>query len=362
MKKILFTAKVDSHIIHFHIPFLKMFKEKGFEVHVASEGDQVIPYVDVKYNITFGVNPFSKNTINSYKTLKKIIETNKFDIIHTHTAIASVVTRLAAHKVKTEENNPRVIYTAHGFHFLKGGSTLNWLLYFPVEKIMGKFTDDLITINSDDYNLALKHKICKKIHYVNGVGVDVDAFSFPTRTYEDKKVYVLTYVAELNKNKNQELLIRSLALIDTSRFDYLLRVIGPGDQSYLKKVVSKLKIEDKVAFLGYREDIVELLKESDIAVSTSKREGLPVNLIESMASGLPIVATNCRGNNNLVVNDVNGFLVEYEIDMLEEAISKLLSSKDLRSKFGSESVRLSKQYGIDSISKVMYDLYFNERR
>ena len=130
MKKVLFTATVDSHILHFHIPYLKLFKENGYEVHVATNGDEKIPYCDVKHKISFERNPIKLNNLKAIKQLKKVIDKEKFDIIHCHTPMGSVVTRLAAKKAR--KNGTRVIYTAHGFHFYKGSPLLNWLIFYPI--------------------------------------------------------------------------------------------------------------------------------------------------------------------------------------------------------------------------------------
>lgn len=127
MKKVLFTATVDSHILHFHIPYLKLFKENGYEVHVATNGDEKIPYCDVKHKISFERSPIKLNNLKAIKQLKKVIDKEKFDIIHCHTPMGSVVTRLAAKKAR--KNGTRVIYTAHGFHFYKGASLFNWLFF-----------------------------------------------------------------------------------------------------------------------------------------------------------------------------------------------------------------------------------------
>lgn len=168
-QKILITAKVDSHIIHFHKPIIEMFSNKGYEVHVASEGDSIIEKCDKKFNIKFGTNPFSKQVIKSYKELKKLLIENQYEIIHTHTAIASVLTRLVAYNVNRKRQiKIRVIYTAHGFHFLKGGKKRDWLLFFPIEYLFSKVTDDLILINNDDYLLAEKFRMGKKRYYVPG--------------------------------------------------------------------------------------------------------------------------------------------------------------------------------------------------
>ena len=172
MKKVLFVATVDSHIELFHLPYLKMFKEYGYEVHVATNTDNEIQYCDSKHKISVERNPLKFCNIKAIKQLTKIINEEHFDIIHCHTPMGSVVARIAARKAR--KTGTRVIYTAHGFHFYKGAPLKNWILFYPVEKCLAKYTDTLITINKEDYNCAKKRfgRRCLDIRYVPGVGVN----------------------------------------------------------------------------------------------------------------------------------------------------------------------------------------------
>ena len=318
MKKVLFTATVDSHIENFHIPYLKYFKEQGYEVHVATNGDDEIPYCDKKIKISFERSPFKLNNLKAIKQLKKVIMEEKYDIIHTHTPMGSVVTRLAAAKAR-KKYHTRVIYTAHGFHFYKGAPKKNWLLFYPVEKILSKITDTLITINNEDYELAKNKFWCKDVQYVPGVGIDEKKFNIKMTKKEKTELrkslglkeddFVMIYVARLDKNKNQGFLIEvTRELIKTNPNVHLL-LVGPDE--YNGKYQEQAKdILSNVHFTGLRKDIPELLNISDVAVSSSLREGLPVNIMEALTVGLPVVATDARGVRDLVQDGVNGYVVE----------------------------------------------------
>lgn len=309
MKKVLFTATVDSHIIQFHIPYLKWFKEQGYEVHVATNGDEKIEYCDVKHKIPFERNPMKINNIKAIFKLKKIIEEEKFDIIHCHTPMGGVVTRLAAINSR-KKYKTRVIYTAHGFHFYKGAPLLNWMIYYPIEKILSNVTDCLITINEEDYNLAKKKFKSKRIEFVNGVGVDKSKFDFKMSDKEKHELrkdlglkdddFVLIQVGELNKNKNQIMTINAMKTIVEKNENIKLLIVGKGKlKDYYIQKIKEYHLGDNIYILGFRKDIPQLLKISDCLISTSKREGLPVNLIEAAMRGLPIIATNCRGNRDV---------------------------------------------------------------
>ena len=367
-KKILFVATVNSHIINFHIPYLKMFKEAGYEVHVCTGENEEIPYCDRKYNISITRNPYKINNIKAIKQLKQIISENNYEIIHCHTPMGSVVTRLAARKAR--KNRTRVIYTAHGFHFYKGAPLLNWLIYYPIEKWLSKYTDCLITINKEDYELAKKKfKKCKQIELVHGVGLDTSKLDIEISQDEEDKFkktlgienenIVLTYVAELNKNKNQILLIKTMEqLVKEGEDKYILLLVGKGKlKEKYEKYVRDKQLENNIKFLGQRNDIAKILKITDIYVASSIREGLPVNILEAMYIGLPLILTDNRGHRELIKNSENGFLINNDSKELENRIKTITKSKKLAEKFEKNSNELIKKYLLKNILMEMKRIY-----
>lgn len=341
MKKVLFTATVDSHILHFHIPYLKWFKEQGYEVHVATNGNKEIPYCDVKHVVSFERKPFKANNLRAIKQLKKIINEEKFNIIHCHTPMGSVVTRIAAMKAR-KKYNTKVIYTAHGFHFFKGAPLINWMVFYPVEKWLSNYTDCLITINKEDYNLANNKFKAKQIELVNGVGVDKNKFNFEMSTEEKhdlrKKLglkdddFVMTIVGELNKNKNQIMAIETMRKLTKKDNKIKLLLVGTGElEEYYKNKVKEYDLEGNVIFAGYRKDIPKLLKISNCLLSISLREGLPVNVMEAKINLTPVIATKCRGNIDLIENQKDGLIIENNSEELEDAIFKIKKGFSIKS-------------------------------
>lgn len=326
MKKVLYVATIDAHIKSFHLPYLKLLKEMGYEVHVATNGDETFPNCDKKYQICVERNPFKLNNIKAIKQLKKIINEEKYDMIHCHTPMGSVVTRLAAKKAR-KNYKTRVIYTAHGFHFYKGAPIVNWLMYYPIEKILSKYTDDLITINKEDYNLA-KSKFKTNIYYVPGVGIDESKFNFEMTPKEKQELrkslglkkddFVMTYVARLDKNKNQLFLIEVMVQIVKKYKNIHLLLIGKDElNGYYQKKCSEKGLNNNIHFLGFREDIPKILKIANIAVAPSIREGLGLNLIESICCDLFVVASKNRGHNDIIKENING----YQYDTKKEFIN-----------------------------------------
>lgn len=370
MKKVLFVATVTKHINSFHIPYLKWFKEEGYEVHVASNGNEPIEYCDKHYNLPFERFPLRKNNIKTYRELKKIINENKYEIIHCHTPVGGVLTRLAAKKAR--KKGTRVIYTAHGFHFYKGAPLLNWLIYYPIEKWLSKYTDCLITINKEDYELAKKKfRKCKQIELVHGVGLDTTKFDIEIsnqalETLKDeisikKDNIVLTYIAELNKNKNQQLLIKTIEqIVKEGDTRYILLLVGDGKlKERYQKYVKKHKLENNIKILGKRNDIAKILKITDIYVASSLREGLPVNILEAMYMGLPIVATDNRGHRELIKNKKNGYIIDSEQKKKDfcEKIIELSHNKKIYNKFKEENKKIVKEFSLEEVTKEIRKIY-----
>lgn len=366
--KVLFCATVDYHFKAFHLPILKWFKEKGWEVHVTASGEIELPYVDKKFNIPIQRSPFQVKNIGAFQELKAIINENDYKIIHCHTPMGGVLTRLAAKE--SRKNGTKVFYTAHGFHFCKGAPIMNWLLYYPIEKVLARYTDCLITINDEDYQLAISHRFrAGEIEHVHGVGVDTERFK-PMNTVEKRKHrekqgykdndFLLIYAAEFNKNKNQQYLIKVLSEVKGSISNAKLLLAGEGVlQDVCKKLAIELGVDHMVEFLGYRNDIVNLLPMCDVAVASSLREGLPVNIMEAMACGLPVVATENRGHNELIVNQYNGWTVSPEsINDMANKIILLANEQYLITTLGDNGrKRIEKTYSVNTIIIEKSHLY-----
>lgn len=373
MKKVLFVATVArQHIMQFHLPYLEMLKKMGYETHVAAKNDFLnkedsIPFCDYFHELPFQRSPLSKNNWKVYKDLKKIIEEEQFELIHCHTPVGGALSRLAVKQIKKKhpQYQPTVIYTAHGFHFFKGAPLKNWLIYYPIEKYLSKYTDKLITINSEDYNLAKSKFFAKKTYLVNGVGVDLNRFAQAKKdltpliselnlTPED---FVLLSVGELNKNKNHRIVIEALGQLKIKRpVVYLIAGLGPLEEE-LKDLAIKNNVD--LRLLGYRKDVPSLLQVSDVFVFPSIREGLSLSMMEAMAASKAIIASDIRGNNDLIDENKNGFLFDplQGKDALIKALYCFATDSELAEKMGRAANEKVQAYSLDEIKKVMKDIY-----
>ena len=368
-RKVLFAATVESHLLNFHIPFMKLLQEKGYEVHVATKlGNRQQEFDEIgviKHNVDFSRSPYSPKVFKSLQQMEELLKKIRFSLVHVHTPVAAFITRLACQRTNTHP----VLYTAHGFHFYKGAPLKNWLLYYNMEKLAAHWTDGLITINEEDYKAAQKFKLRKngKVFFVPGVGVDVASLEqrIPSINRSEKRkelelsvdTAVIITVGELNANKNHIQVLEALSKLNKTNFHYLIVGNGESEQK-LKKAVNELMLQDKVSFLGFRRDVPELLTASDVFILTSRREGLPRAVMEAMAVGLPIIATDVRGNRDLVKSGENGYLVHLnDIEQTAMAIEQLTNSEDLRRSMGEKSKELVKQYDLKNIIPQMEEIY-----
>jgi len=376
MKKVLVLASVASMIDQFNMPFIKLLKEMGYKVDVACNFKQGNTCTDEKVNqfqeklSLMGVDYFQidfardiahmRQNIRAYKQVKELLLEKDYVFIHCHSPIGGAFGRLTGHKTKT-----KVIYTAHGFHFYKGAPLKNWLLYYPVEKLLSRWTDVLITINKEDYMLAKNKMHAKKVYYVPGVGIDVVKFANKMVDKDKKRAelgvptdaFLLLSVGELNKNKNHEVVIRALAQIKDEKIHYA--IAGQGKlKKYLCKLATDLGIADRVHLLGYRTDIAELYKAADVCVFPSIREGFGLAAIEGMACGLPLIGSNNRGTGEYLENGKNGFVCEFnDSKSFANAISNLYKDFELRLKMGTLNENKAKSFDIELINQLMKNIY-----
>ena len=371
MKKVLLTATVQSHIAQFHRPLAEVLHEHGYELHVAARNNLgeknglSLDFADKVFDVPFSRSPKSPDNVKAYFQLKKILAADTYEVVHCNTPMGGIVTRLAA--VKARKQGTRVFYTAHGFHFYKGASKKNWLVFYPVEKIMAGFCDTLITITKEDRRLA-GQKFHTNVEHIHGVGVYTeryhavsDAEKLQMRSKEGLKDsdFVILCTGELNQNKNQKALIKAAAELKESipGLKILLAGNGPLEQE-LRMQIRELGVEDAVRLLGYRTDLEKVTPAADLVVSCSYREGLPLNILEAMLCRKPVVASVNRGHRELVRTGYNGYLVPPDSPAkYAEAIKKIYSSRKLAEQLGENGFRMAQPYTAASVKKELSRIY-----
>lgn len=369
-KKALFVATQDSFIELFLLPYAKMLKEKGYKVHVATDTDKDIDFCDKKIKLPIKRSPFKfRDNLKAVKKLKETIAEEKYDIVHCHTPVGGVVARLAAKE--SRKDGTRVIYTAHGFHFYKGAPQHFWMMFYPVEKFLAKYTDTLITINDEDYNLASRKfaRRCRDIQYVPGVGVDSAKFSSKMSSADkikyrkvlglNKNDKVLICNGRIDANKNQEFLIGVMKKLVQKDPSYHLLLVGLDENnSKCQKIVAASGLQDNVHFLGFCKDIPELLQISDVVLSASKREGLPVSLTEAAMMGISIVAADCRGNRDVCKETGQTIVKQGDVAGFIKGIENACKKSGKNAMANDEKKRqFIEKHDVKNVAKIMEGVY-----
>lgn len=369
--KVLYTATLLSHICQFHLPYLQMLKEQGHAVDVAARdnleeknGLQLL-YADRHIEIPFERSPFRRKNMAAYRQLKALLDREHYDVIVCNTPVGGIVTRLAARA--SRKKGTRVIYVAHGFHFFKGAPKKNWVLYYPLEKEMARLCDLVITINEEDYQFAKKH-FPGKVARIHGVGVRGERYH-PAAKEEQTEMrrreglspedFAVICTGELNDNKNQRTLIAAAALLknEIPGLKILLAGNGPNEQA-LRGQIAAEHLEDTVRLLGYRTDLEKIVPAVDVVVSCSRREGLPLNIVEALLCQKPVVTSVNRGHLELVRDGENGYLVHPDDPAaFRDRILKLYRDPGLAEKMGRRGRELAEEYTVDSVRREMAQLF-----
>lgn len=377
-KKVLIVASVISFIEWFNkenVDYLN--KSKSCELHIAcnfdymddTDEERTKAYIEkikdegvILHNLHFARSPFSLQNIDCYKQLKKIIDKVNFDLIHVHTPTVSILTRLAARKAR--KNGTTVMYTCHGFHFHNAAPKKNWLMYYPMERVMSRFCDYIVTINKEDFNRAKTFHV-HNVRYIPGVGVNikrihdckVDKALYKWNIGVPKDCILVLSIGEMIERKNHEVIIRALAKVANPMVYYAICGKGPL-REHLENLANGLQVGDRVKFLGFRKDIPELCNTADISAFPSRIEGLGLAGIEAMAAGVPLVSSNVHGILDYVTDGKTGYAKNPDdVYGFAKAISILADNDELRTSMTSNCYNAVAPFEMENALRTMWAIY-----
>lgn len=380
MKRVLMLASVASMIDQFNTPNIDLLQKMGYDVDVAcnfKEGNTCsdkriaelrkrLAEMQVRcYQIDFARNiKHMRQNMRAYRQVEELMQREHYAFCHCHSPIGGVVARIAGYRTKT-----KVIYTAHGFHFYKGAPLLNWLVYYPVEKLLSHWTEVLITINHEDYELAQKKFKMKKLVYVPGIGVDTYRENLSQEAKNAKRdelgiprdAFMITNAAEFTPNKNQKTVIEAIEKLNNPNIYFVMCGIGEKKEE-LECYVKEHGLGEHIRFLGFRNDLHEILQTSDCFVLSSFREGLSVALMEAMAEGLPVICGRIRGNVDLVEDGKGGVLLNPKnVDEFVWAIKQvmLIKKRETSNKPSMSEINRTKIqcFGKENVQNMMRRIY-----
>ncbi|GEK33602.1 glycosyltransferase family 4 protein [Kurthia sibirica] len=285
----------------------------------------------------------------SLQETKKILRLIQPDLVALHSSKAGIIGRLAAASL-----NIPTVFTAHGWAFTEGVSTIKQKIYSQIERFIAKKTDCIITVSNYDGQLAVVNQIkpkylLKTIH--NGIHD-----STPQRTDREDTLNIMM-VARFQTPKRQDLLVDAFAALQIDHAQLLF--VGEGKELEKVKLQAEyLCLQDQVHFLGARKDVPQLLTQATIFVLLSDFEGLPLSIIEAMACGLPIVASDVGGVSELITHGENGFLVGKEKNDIHYYLNLLAENRKLREQMGEKArARFVESFQFDKTYKETLEIY-----
>ena len=361
-RKLLFVASTGAHICHFHLPYLRQLREEGWTVHVACSGSETIPNADRSLNVPFRKQMFSPANFRAARILRRQIRKEGYTAVLVHTSLAAFFTRLA---VMGFRYRPKVINTVHGYLFDDRTPWLKRSILLAAEKLTAPVTDLLITMNRFDRELAQKHRLCRRIAFVPGMGVDFAALEARCTGSSDAlrrslnlrpEDYVLIYPAEFSRRKMHPVLLRAMKLLPETTV-----LVLPGEGKNLKrcqKLARRLGIARRVRFPGYVTDIVPWYEMADAAVSSSRSEAPPFNILEATYFGLPVVASDAKGHTDLIRNGETGLLFPCgNPAKCAEQILLLQNDPTLSRTLARSASEQVKDYGLPEVQPQIMALY-----
>lgn len=373
-KKILLVATVQSHIAQFHRPLSEVLHAHGYEVHAAARNNLAeknglqLDFVDKVFDVRFSRSPKSKDNITAYNQLKTIVDSGNYEVVHCNTPMGGMIARLATRAAR--KKGTKLFYTAHGFHFYDGAPKKNWMIFYPIEKFFSKMTDILITITHEDYKVASEAFHCK-VAYMHGVGVSGERYkpvtieeklSLRGKMGYSKNAKILLCIGELNDNKNQSMAIRMMHKVVAKYPEAILLLAGNGPkQKFLEQLIKQEGLERNVKLIGYVTNLQDYQHIIDVQVSCSLREGLPLNIVESMLSGNPVVASLNRGHRELIQDGINGYIVDpNDYEAMGNRVLNLLDNDDLCKRIVQNAIIFAQDFTFTSVKKELEEIYFGK--
>ena len=360
-QKLLMTASTFSHICSFHLPYIAAFHRLGWEVHIACGGNfQEIPFADRQFRLPLEKKYIAAANLKTLAVLNQLMREHEYGLVIAHTSLASFFTRMAEVGIKP---HPWTINVVHGYLFDNDTNKIKAMILKAAEFLASPKTDMIITMNRFDTRWAERAFPKKKLRFVPGMGVDAEKYRQVKRSAPRPADGALTlvYPAEFSKRKNQSMLIRGMALLPES-----VRLVLPGEGTLLetcKALAKELGVENRVIFPGFVRDIGKVLAHADIAVSSSRSEGLPFNLIEAMTFGLPVVASNVKGNADLVIDGTTGFLFPYNDEKaFATAVKKLLDHRALLETMGEAGRGRAEAFSVQRVLPTVMEAYLDYKQ
>ena len=296
-KRVLYVASTASHLQRFHQPYIAAFAEKN-EVFTMANGE------NVTYSVGFEKRLLSLKNLKNIIAIRKILRRGQFDLMVLNTALAATLVRAA---MLGWRKRPYTVYVVHGYLFSLPLRSLRERIYWMCERFMRCKTDEIVVMNDEDLAITRCHRLCRgSVRKIRGMGIDWSAclhrdVDLREQLGVGKDALLCLYVGELSRRKNQIFLIRAAERVHREGIPIRLILLGDGEEHQrLSQEIFRLGAGDYVFLTGNVEPVAPYLAAADLYLSASQSEGLPFNVMEAMLMGLPIVASDVKGQRDLL--------------------------------------------------------------
>ncbi|WP_434037256.1 glycosyltransferase [Formosa sp. 4Alg 33] len=316
---------------------------------------------DYKVPLQRNISPI-KDLKTVFKTIK-ILRDYKPDIIHGHSAKGGIISKIVGKYLGVS-----VLHTPQAYSYLSASNKIKKGVFLAIEKMFNFKGNKILASSNSEKNNALKDVCYPKnrvltfnnsilpIEHIKNLGI--------------KKTWPDSYICSVGRpsyQKNIELMLEVISQVKKLKSDIHLVLMGVGyhspNLSNVKSIIKALNLEQNITLLDWttREDIFNIIDNSDLYITTARYEGLPYSVIESLALGKPIVATNADGNRDLVINGYNGILVDNEnVTEFSAGILNLLNNKEVLESFSKNSKQLfEEKFNINNNIKHLENIYVN---
>lgn len=362
-KKLLYIASSFGHLASFHQPYTEWLAQQGYEVHAAAGGEQrALRGVSRYIPLPLEKSMFSPHNFAAVLQLHSLLRRENYAMISLHTSLAAFFARLAV-QLLPKKQRPVVMNTAHGYLFDDSTPLLKRTLLLSAERMTAPVTDWLLTMNRQDEQIAKRYRLGRHIVLTPGMGIALTRFSPPSpeekralrRAMElPENALVLIYAAEFSGRKNQKMLISAMPELPNAV------LLLPGRGALLddcRTLAQQKGVADRVRFPGFTSNIEQYYRAADLCVSSSRSEGLPFNVMEAMACGLPAVLSDVKGHEDLVRSGENGLLFPYDDQNAFIRAVKQAAEPALQAQMSAAAVQTAVPYGIDAVFPTLTAIY-----
>ena len=366
-KKLLYCASTTGHLKNFHLPYIQALHEAGYTVIVCADKQEPLAGADGFFCIPFHKSITSLKNVKNIFRLYRFLKQEKFMLISVHTTLAAAIVRAAA-RLLPKKQRPRIFYTCHGYLFDEADGWRKWQYLLP-EKICAAVTDVLLVMNRRDRQLAEGYQLFHgRVVSIPGMGVDFSRFDLPQTKQELRRQYgiaaetvLFVFAGEFSARKNQQQLISAFAKAAQQMPSAKLVLAGEGALlAACRQQARQLQLRDRVHFPGQVKNMAALYHCCDVCVSASRIEGLPFNVMEAMYCGLPCIASQIKGHEDLLQHGKNGLLFETEQQLSGRMVQAYRSEK-LRQQLGRQAKKDAEQYRLETVFPVVMQVYEENR-